>query len=180
MNRRTAVAGLGAALVLALPASAASAAPISQHFHSTFSDTTPHDTLCGLSGSSVDHGMDNVQVLGDGTFKDESQLVYTFTAAATGKSVQILNHVAISSALPADNGNGTATYVNTFNGIPEMIKLPNGAVLTADTGHVSFAITFDIASGNEISVTTTVEAGPHPILDSGFSLVCDVIIPALS
>ena len=180
MKRRTVVAGLGAALVLALQASTASAAPIIQQFHSTFSDTTPHDTLCGLSGSSADHGMDNVEVLGDGTFKDESNFVYTFTATATGKSVQILTHQAISSTLPVDNGNGTATYVNTFNGIPEMVKLPNGTVLTADTGHASFAITFDIASGEVISVTTTAEAGPHPILDSGGSLVCDVIVPALS
>ena len=57
---------------------------------------------------------------------------------------------------------------------------PTAVPATADTGHASFAITFDFASGEVTSVTTTAEAGPHPILDSGGSLVCDVIVAALS
>jgi hypothetical protein len=67
----------------------------------------------------------------------------------------------------------------TFKGLPEMIKLPNGSILSRDAGNVTFLDTED-ADGNFISRTVVDENGPHPDLDSDFAIFCDVIVPALS
>jgi hypothetical protein len=180
MKRLTLVAVSAIVFALAFLASAASAAPIIQQFHGTFSDVNPTDNLCGIDGSSVDYGMDNIQVLGSGFFKDESQFVYTFTSAATGKSVQISNHVQLSSTVPVDNGDGTETFVNSFKGIPEMVKLPNGGRLIADTGNASFILTAITATGQVIDATIAALDGPHPIFVSGGTADCEAIVAALS
>lgn len=178
IKRLTVAAGLAAGVALALPASGASAAPITLQFHGAVTQVFPNDNLCGIDGSSVINLMDNIQVLGDGTFKDESQFVGTFTSAATGKSVQLSNHEAVQGGVPVDNGNGTATVVNNFNGIPMDVKLASGPMLALDAGRATFTITFDTATGQVIGVTTSID-GPHPILLSGGSVICDAVVSAL-
>jgi len=178
MKRPIVAAGLALPFALALSATYASAAPIIFQGHGGFYRVNPTDNLCGIDGSSVDTGLDQVQVLGDGTFKDESQVVYTFTSAVTGKSVQISNHEAVQGPVPVDNGNGTATVTITFNGIPGEVKLQSGPLLVSDTGSLSITITFDTTTGQVLSVTSS-EDGPHPIYASS-SAICDAVVPALS
>jgi hypothetical protein len=178
MNRRVVAAALAIPFALAVSASAASAAAIIFQGHGGFYRVNPTDNLCGIDGSSVYTGIDQVQVLGDGTFKDESVVIYTFTSAATGTSVQISNHEAVQGGVPVDNGDGTATVVNTFNGMPAEIKLQNGPLLIVDAGQQTMTITFDTATGQVISFTTS-QDGPHPIFASS-SAVCDAVVPALS
>lgn len=177
MKRLAVVTALAAALTLAMSPSSSSAASIILQFHGTVTIVTPNDNLCGIDGSSVINVMDDVQVLGDGTFKDESQFVGIFTSAATGKSVQVSNHEAVQGGVPVDNGDGTATVVNNFNGIPGDVKLLNGPMLGLDAGRFSVAITFDIATGQVIGVAVSID-GPHPLFLSGG--ICDVVIAALS
>jgi len=174
-----ALAGLAATILVALLASSAGAAPPVQQFHGKFSDVNPTDNQCGIAGSSYDSGMDNIQVFADGTFKDEFTLKYVFTSDATGKSFEI--HVAqqMTSTLEVVNPDGSMTFIDTFKGLPEQIKIPNGPQLSRDAGNVTFLDTFD-ASGNFLSRTVVDEKGPHPDLDSDFSLFCDVIVPALT
>ena len=119
-------------------------------------------------------------MLGDGTFKDEPQVIYTFTSAATGKSVLLFFAAQQVNAGPIDNGDGTVTFVTTFKGLPEMIKLPNGGVLSRDAGFIGFNDTFDATTGQFLGQTVSPQNGPHPDADSGFTLFCDVIVPALS
>jgi hypothetical protein len=45
---------------------------------------------------------------------------------------------------------------------------------------VTFNHTFDATTGEFLGQTISPENGPHPDLDSGFTLFCDVIVPALT
>jgi hypothetical protein len=178
MRKALALTGLAAALLLASMASSAAAAPLVDRFHGKFSDTFAGD-LCGIQGTYVITGMDNIQVFADGRFKDEFRQNVLFTSASTGKSVLIFAANQFVGRGPIDNGDGTISFLSTYKGLPEKIKLPNGRMLARDVGNVTFVDTFDATTG-EFLGETTLERGPHPLLDSGFSLVCATIVPALS
>jgi hypothetical protein len=45
---------------------------------------------------------------------------------------------------------------------------------------VTFNDTFDATTSDFLGETISPENGPHPDPDSGFMLLCDVIVPALS
>jgi len=179
MRRLSVLGALFAVVSLAVMASSASSAPIVEQFHGTFSDTF-QDNVCGIDGTTVVSGMDNIQVFADGTFKDEFRQNYVFTSAATGKSVLLFVAQQFIGTGPIDNGDGTVTFTSTFKGLPEKVKLPNGRVLLRDAGFVTFNDTFDATTGDFLGTTISPENGPHPDLDSGFTLFCDVIVPALS
>jgi hypothetical protein len=179
MRRLFALSGLVATVLLAFMASSTGAAPLVNRFHGTFSDAFP-DNICGIDGTTVVSGMDNIQEFADGTFKDEFRQNYVFTSAATGKSVLLFVAQQFTGTGPIDNGDGTITFVSTFKGLPEKIKLSSGRVLSRDAGFVSFNDTFDATTGEFLGETISPENGPHPDLDSGFALFCDVIVPALS
>jgi hypothetical protein len=179
MRRLFALTGLAAALLMALMASNAAAAPIVEQFHGTFSDTFA-DNICGIDGTTVVNGMDNIQIFADGTFKDQFRQNYVFTSAATGKSVLLFVAQQFTGVGPIDNGDGTVTFVATFKGLPEKLKIPNGPILSRDAGYVSFNDTFDATTGDFLGEVISPENGPHPDLDSGFAIFCDVIVPALT
>ena len=185
-RRRTlALAVIVAAAVMAVMAPSAAAAPPVERSHDAFSETNPTDNLCGIDGSSVDNGVNNIQVFGGQlglpgeTFRDEFHLDYVFTSAATGKSVELFVAQLSTAVVEAVNPDGSRTYIVTFKGLPEKIKLRNGSILSRDAGQVIFRDAED-ADGNFVSRTLIDENGPHTDLDSGFTIFCDVIVPALS
>jgi hypothetical protein len=180
MQKLLPLAGLAAVLVLALMASNAGAARIVFHGHDSGTDTFS-DQLCGIDGTFVSKFVDDVQVFADNTFKDQFLGDTVFTATASGKSVELFSADQASGPIDAiDNGDGTITFVTTFKGLPEFLKIPNGPVLSSDVGTITIYTTFDAATGDFISQTFSGEHGPHPEADSGFTLFCDVIVPALS
>jgi len=165
--------------VLAVAGVASAARPI-VHEHENFTDTFA-DSVCDIPGTSVVDGVDNFTLYPDNTFKDNLELTQTFTATASGKSIRF--HVAqqvTGNDQPIDNGDGTITFVSTFKGLPEQVKLANGSVLTRDAGVVTFTTILDAETEDFISQTLSGEKGPHPDLDSGFEVFCNVIVPALS
>jgi hypothetical protein len=160
-----ALSGLLATFLLALMASGTAAAPLVEQFHGMFSETIPEDNLCGI----------------DDTFKDQFRLNQTFTLAETGKSVLFFVAQQFKSVgPPIDNGDGTITFVSTFKGLPQKVKLPNGAVLVRDAGFAQFNATFDATTDEFLGETHTPVKGPHPILDSDGALFCEVVVPALT
>lgn len=178
-GRPFAAAAVGILLLMTLVlASTAGAAPLVDRFHGTFSETDPDDSLCGISGSSVTSGMDNIQVFADGTFKDEFRLTYVFTAE-NGKSVELFIANQFTGTGPTDSGDGTVTFTSTYKGIPEKWQVVHGPTLIIDVGFVTFT---DVVNLTTDEVTTTIDPknGPHPELDSGFTLLCGVLVPALS
>ncbi len=67
MRRLFALSGLVATVLLAF-ASSTGAAPLVNRFHGTFSDTFP-DNICGIDGTTVVSGMDNIQEFADGNLQ---------------------------------------------------------------------------------------------------------------
>ena len=170
---------VAAIVAVVMPGSGVAAKPVF-HSHENFSDTFA-DNVCGIPGTSVVRGVDNTTVYANNTFKDNFTLTQTFTASASGKSIRI--HIAnqvTGNDQPIDNGDGTVTFVNTFTGLPEQLKIKNGPVLSRDAGVVTLTQTFDATTGDLVSQTVSGEKGPHPDLDSDFAIFCDVLIPALT
>jgi hypothetical protein len=180
VRRLLALTGITAALAvaLALPASGAGRWVTNGHFpiHDTFADN-----ICGIDGTSVVNGVENFRQSADGSFTDIVSLKQIFTATASGKSIEIqVAQQLTGSDTPIDNGDGTVTFVNTFKGLPEKLKIPHGPVLSRDAGVVTFHTTFNATTGEFISQTLSGEKGPHPDLDSGFAIFCNVLVPALT
>ena len=170
---------IAAIVAVVMPGSGVAAKPVF-HSHENFSDTFA-DNFCGIPGTSVARGVDNFTLYANNRFKDNFTLTQTFTATASGKSVRI--HVAqqvTGTDQPIDNGDGTVTFVNTFKGLPEQLKIKNGPVLSRDAGVVTFTQIFDATTGDFISQTVSGEKGPHPDLNSDFAVFCNVLIPALT
>ena len=178
MGKLFVVGALVATFLLTFMASTTGAAPLIDRFHGTFSDTF-QDNVCGIDGTTVVSGMDNIQVFADGTFKDEFRQNYVFTSSATGKSVLLFVAQQFVGTGPFDNGDGTITFVSTFKGMPQKLKIPNGPTLSRDAGYITLIQTFDEATGELISQVISPNRGPHPSLADP-DLFCDVIVPALT
>ena len=169
---------IAAIAALAIVAAASAAPPVTQS-HENFSDTFA-DEMCGIAGTSVVRGVENFSLSANNIFSDRFEIEQTFTSAS-GKSIRIhaAQHVT-GNFDPIDNGDGTVTFVATFKGLPEQLKLANGRLLTRDAGVVTFTDVLDGTTLDLISETVSGEKGPHPDLDSDFELFCDVVTPALS
>jgi hypothetical protein len=184
MRKTSIICAAAAALFVALmPGSGMAAKPVDRS-HENFTDTFP-DELCGIAGTSVVKGVDNFKLLGNNTYSDNFTLNQTFTATASGKSVVI--HVAqrVTGLFdPIVNADGSLTFVDTFTGLPEQVRIKNGPLLLRDAGVVTLTRTgnFDPQTGQfvEDSLVVSGEKGPHPDLASDFELFCDVVVPALT
>jgi hypothetical protein len=174
---------LAGALALTIGASGAASAtaPIeNQHTRST--DTFP-DRVCGIRGTFVINFVDNFKLYADGTFRDTSRFRQVFTAR-NGKSVVIFSAGQVTGLNdPIQNADGTVTFIATFKGLPEKLSIAGGPTLSRDAGVVTIATTFRPLPNGDlrfVSQTVSGEHGPHPELDSGFEVFCNVLIPALT
>jgi len=164
---------LAAVVVLmpVLPAVGLAGPPV---FNGHFSFTTdPYaDGWCGIDGTSVDIVKAHYVEDETGASLENLNLVTTFTSTASGKSMEI--HIARVSKADAvvDNGDGTETVFGTNNGVQSW-KIPNGPVFVRSVGSITFAVTFDAATGDFLSFEVVAEHGQFP---PG----CELIIEALT
>jgi hypothetical protein len=86
-----------------------------------------------------------------------------------------------------DNGDGTITLRVAVTGMTERIRLPDGTIAYKDVGRAVLAIVIDYGgtptdTSDDEFVSLSVESvsGPHPNLESDFSLFCETVIPALT
>jgi hypothetical protein len=182
MGRLTLLRTLLVALITALavlPGSALGGKPVEQ-FHDHFTESFS-DEICGIPVDVDLVVTDNFFLYADDSFKDTSSFMATFTNPANGKSVVISSAGLVSGPAPlVDEEAGTITFFTSFKGLPEKIQTANGRVLLRDAGVVTFADTFDLETGDFISSEITVNKGPHPELDSDFTLFCEVVSEALT
>jgi hypothetical protein len=182
MGRLTLLRTLLVALITALavlPGSALGGKPVEQ-FHDHFTESFS-DEICGIPVDVDLVVTDNFFLYADDSFKDTSSFSSTVTNPANGKSVVISSAGLVSGPAPlVDEEAGTITFFTSFKGLPEKIQTANGRVLLRDAGFVTFADTFDLETGDFISSEITVNKGPHPELDSDFTLFCEVISEALT
>jgi hypothetical protein len=151
---------MASAVALALALGATAGAIGHDHFTS---DPYP-DSWCGLAGTSVD------KVVANYTTVDESRasinVLTTFTATATGKTLEIRTTGVRKEGAPIDNGDGTFSVIFTNAGLSPMFKVPNGPVIGVDVGVITFDVTFDQATGDFVSFSVVRIAGQRPALDS--------------
>jgi hypothetical protein len=182
MGRLTLLRTLLVALITALavlPGSALGGKPVEQ-FHDHFTESFS-DEICGIPVDVDLVVTDNFFLYADDSFKDTSSFSSTLTNPTNGKSVVISSAGLVSGPAPlVDEEAGTITFFTSFKGLPEKIQTANGRVLLRDAGFVTFADTFDLETGDFISSEITVNKGPHPELDSDFTLFCEVISEALT
>jgi hypothetical protein len=179
MTRAFAFAFAAALVLVAVAASGAGAAGKTMVFHNSFTDSNPTDDACGIAGASTIKFQDITQVYADGTTKDEVNFKYVFTSDATGKSFEITAAVMEQGAGPILNPDGTVTFISSFKGLPQKLKVPNGPLLTRDAGNVTLTQTFDPTTGNLVSQSISPDHGPHPSLADP-NLFCNVIVSALT
>jgi hypothetical protein len=169
------------ALTIGAAGAASAAAPIeNQHTRST---ETFRDKVCGIRGTSVINVVDNFKLYADGTFRDTSRFRQVFTAR-NGKSVVIFSAGQVTGLNdPIQNADGTITFIDTYKGLPEKLSIAGGPTLSRDAGKVTLATTFRPLPNGDlkfVSQTVSGEHGPHPDLDSGFEVFCNVLVPALT
>jgi len=169
------------ALTIGAAGGASAAAPVENH-HTRSTDTF-RDKVCGIRGTSVINVVDNFKLYADGTFRDTSRFRQVFTAR-NGKSVVIFSagqRTGLND--PIQNADGTITFINTYKGLPEKLSILHGPTLSRDAGTATLATTFRPLPNGDlkfVSQTVSGENGPHPDLDSGFEVFCNVLVPALT
>jgi len=169
------------ALTFGAASGAFAAAPIVNE-HTNFNDTF-RDKVCEIRGTSTVRGVDNFKLYADGTFRDTSRARQVFTAH-NGKSVVIFAAGQVTGPNdPIQNADGTITFIDTYKGLPEKLSIAGGPTLSRDAGKVTIATTFRPLPNGDlkfVSQTVSGEHGPHPDLDSGFEVFCNVLVPALT
>jgi hypothetical protein len=145
------------------------------HEHESFNDTFA-DSICGIPGTSVGpEGSTTSPSTRTTRSRTTSSSGRRSSAAGSGKSIVCPRRAARDrNDEPIDNGDGTLTFVNTFKGLPEQIKLPNGRCSHA-TRVRDVTLLIDAATDELISQTVSSEKGPHPELDSDFEIFCNVV-----
>jgi hypothetical protein len=178
LRRAAFVALVTAATAAAMLAGTATAAQPLQQFHDQFRDSFSTD-VCGISVDAQVRVTDNFFVYPD-SFKDTSSVSVTFTNPVNGKSVIVSNAGQIVGPPGiVDEEAGTITFLVSYKGLPEKIQTAGGPVLLRDAGVITFADTFDLATGDFISSDVLIK-GPHPEADSDFTLFCQVVSGALT
>ena len=148
--------------------------------HGSFTDGPFDADFCAVPGTEIDTGVFHFLQDSSGAFVGNENFSGRFTATATGKSLEI-SAVSTGRGALIDNGDGTATFSEHDTGLVLRFKVANGPVLKdADgkpilgAGVLDFAVTFDLASGDVISVDESWH-GPHPLRDG-----VDVCGPAIA
>jgi hypothetical protein len=132
----------------------------------------PLDSWCGsVVGRYADSGVEHYMQDGDGNIIDNVRFTSTFTAEATGKTIEADASSTTKSTGPIDNGDGTISFVTKTSGLVLQFKIPNGPVLKdADgkplrgAGVLMITDVFDAVTGDYITTTVSWH-GPHPVRD---------------
>jgi hypothetical protein len=175
------LAGLATALVLALGSVAADAAAPE---HEMGTDGPFPDEICGVPGTATVTFNNVITQLGNDTEFIRGRFSLVFTAE-NGKSITIKSAGTFTIQTIVDETAGTITLIETDVGVPELVKITGGRVLTRDAGLVVNRVRvfeFDPATeefGDLLSDTWEFLAGPHPDLESGFERFCQVVEPYL-
>ena len=183
MHRFTLLLGIVvAALALAAP-SAVGANPQPNHFTDSGSVTDPD--FC-WTGQAVDISFFAVvtEFLAPNQPVDyrnvgEGDVVYTNPL----NDATVIDHFAgsFSETLISGDPAGVHTVERTFNGLIHSYRT-DGGVLYRGAGYVVVHVVRDVLPTGEVVYLCTeivVDRGPHPDVESGFTLFCETIPPAL-
>jgi hypothetical protein len=176
----------GLLLAMVQPAAAKLVDRSHQHIVETFSDTVC-DIPVTITIDFIANDQERLAKSGFPLFKSTGRGTVTFTNPETGKSVVNTFAGATKDLTVVDNGDGTITLRTAVTGMPEKIRLPDGTVAIKDVGRVVFVTVLDYNGTptdveDDVFISQTIESisGPHPDLESDFTLFCEVLVPALT
>ena len=163
LSKRSLVAGLmlvGSIALGGLASNAGAAAPVDQgQFHF---DSGPYaSSLCGIDGTEDDVVVGSFVSFASGFNINPTNVISTFTATASGKTIEFRMAGNVIVQPPVDNGDGTFTQYITVTGASAISKLVGGPVIVKDVGAITFASTFD-SQGNDLGFAVVKIAGPRP------------------
>jgi hypothetical protein len=147
---------------------------------------TKSEDVCGFSGTVAGRGTTVFRDTGSGTYFTNMRFSGVFTAD-NGRQVSVswAGPERQTSPPVIDEQAGTVTVMTTDGGLFQKLSLPGGPTLLRDAGPVTFVDVYEYTGdprdpvGDLISETLTGLHGPHPDLESDFSLFCDVLGPYL-
>jgi hypothetical protein len=180
---------LAGGLLLAMVQPAAAKLIDRSHEHIVL--TIPDDEVCGVPVTTtidfITNQQERLAKSGFPLFKGTGHGTITWTNPATGKSVMFTFAGASKDLTVVDNGDGTITVRTAVTGVPEKIRLSDGTIVTMDVGRVVFVTVLDYNGTptdveDDVFISQTIESvsGPHPDLESDFTLFCEVVVPALT
>jgi hypothetical protein len=180
---------LACGLLLAMVQPAA--AKLIERSHEHIVQTLPDDEYCGIPVITTIDIIANIQVRlaknGFPLFKSTGRGKVTITNPATGKSVSEAFSGATKDLSVVDNEDGTITVRTAVTGVPLEVTLSDGTVAIKDVGRIVFATVINYNgtptdTEDDVFLSQTIESisGPHPEAESGFTLVCEVAVPALT
>jgi hypothetical protein len=182
MRRFVVLLGMAAfAAFLIAPASALGGNPTVNHFKASFTDT---DTdFCGTGQTvNISTSVTVTEFLTPNQpnidYRNTSEGNTVLTNPANGNTVIVHFAGAFTATLVSGTLDGAHTELDTNIGLPELIKTPNGGVLTRDAGYIQFLNTFD-SNGDFVSGEIVIDRGPHPEAEQDFNLFCTVVPAAL-
>jgi hypothetical protein len=183
LAKRIIVAILVAVVATGVVVGGASAAPPERN-HQRVTEVFENVDVCGVNVDIV-----STVVFTDLVFFDKSGNVVRFMAPASGRTTftsddgsQVVQHFAnlfIEEEI-VDEQAGTVTLLFTFKGLPNQLKSAHGGVVLRDVGIITFALTLDLETGEELSFETILIKGPHPEAESDFTIFCDAFLEALA
>jgi hypothetical protein len=176
----------GLLLAMVQPAAAKPLERSHDHIVETFSDV-----VCDIPVTITVDIIENIQVRlaknGFPLFKSTGRGTVTITNPATGKSITQRFAGAVKDLTVVDNGDGTITVRTAATGVPSEVRLSDGTVAFKDVGRIVFAAVIDYNGTptdveDDVFISQTIESisGPHPEAESGFTLFCEVVVPALT
>jgi hypothetical protein len=184
MRRASVPLALATLLVLVSAQVAAAAKP----FHDKFTeDVTFSENLCGISPTTGIPVTTHVQVRGnflafEDHFVDLSQIRVTWTNAdGDWLELFVAGRFFVTEELSGD----ILTVAFTASGIQERIRSTEGLTAAFDRGRISVRQVIDLNDPENfeddvlVSFEVLFVAGPHPELDSDFTLFCEVVTDVL-
>jgi hypothetical protein len=157
-----------AALLTAISASGAAAAHV-ETFHDRFANTFDA-TICDVDLMIHETGVIN----GNVTTDRQGHLLFQVTVAyyatwanADGDWISLSFYGTSAKDISVvDDPDGGFTVTFAFDGVPLWFRDSSGSTISKDVGRAVFADTID-ASGNFVSRSTVLVAGPHPAIANG-------------
>ena len=150
------------ALLVALTATSAAAAPPVVNGHDHFVSDPYAANLCGIEGTSVDTVVVHFIERPNGAVLESVNITTLFTATESGKSIEVRQTGVRSVSASIDNGDGTYSIVVMNSGQSPRFKIPQGPPIVLDVGLVEFLITFDSATGDFVAFDLLKEVGQRP------------------